>query len=98
MEAEYQDGSSTRVRTTTIERYVPPRSAILTPQRSPHTIKFSLRRLVLTTPTTEPNPDDAVEAKIAEQYKSDRTGYEKEAPRVDEALRYGESQVIEPRV
>ena len=27
----------------------------------------------------EPNPDDAVEAKIAEQYRDDRAGYEKEA-------------------
>jgi ubiquitin-protein ligase len=27
----------------------------------------------------EPNPDDAVEAKIADQYKTDRAGYEKEA-------------------
>jgi ubiquitin-protein ligase len=27
----------------------------------------------------EPNPDDAVETKIAEQYKTDRTGWEKEA-------------------
>ncbi|KIV79359.1 hypothetical protein, variant 2 [Exophiala sideris] len=27
----------------------------------------------------EPNPDDAVEAKIAEQYRNDRAGYEKEA-------------------
>lgn len=27
----------------------------------------------------EPNPDDAVEAKIADQYKNDRAGYEKEA-------------------
>jgi ubiquitin-conjugating enzyme E2 D/E len=27
----------------------------------------------------EPNPDDAVEAKIAEQYRDDRTAYEKEA-------------------
>lgn len=27
----------------------------------------------------EPDPDDAVEAKIAEQYKDDKPGYEKEA-------------------
>lgn len=27
----------------------------------------------------EPNPDDAVEAKIADQYKTDRASYEKEA-------------------
>jgi ubiquitin-protein ligase len=27
----------------------------------------------------EPNPDDAVEAKIAEQYRDDRAAYEKEA-------------------
>lgn len=27
----------------------------------------------------EPNPDDAVEAKIAEQYRTDRAGWEKEA-------------------
>ena len=27
----------------------------------------------------EPNPDDAVEAKIAEQYRTDRVGWEKEA-------------------
>jgi ubiquitin-protein ligase len=27
----------------------------------------------------EPNPDDAVETKIAEQYKADRAGWEKEA-------------------
>ena len=28
---------------------------------------------------TEPDPDDAVEAKIADQYKQDHLGYEKEA-------------------
>jgi ubiquitin-protein ligase len=28
---------------------------------------------------TEPNPDDAVEAKIADQYRQDRAGFEKEA-------------------
>ena len=33
----------------------------------------------LTTYFTEPNPDDAVEVKIADQYKNDRAGYEKEA-------------------
>lgn len=27
----------------------------------------------------EPDPDDAIEAKIAEQYKDDKPGYEKEA-------------------
>lgn len=27
----------------------------------------------------EPDPDDAVEAKIADQYKQDKAGYEKEA-------------------
>lgn len=27
----------------------------------------------------QPNPDDAVEAKIADQYKLDRAGFEKEA-------------------
>lgn len=27
----------------------------------------------------EPNPDDAVEVKIADQYKTDRAGYEREA-------------------
>ena len=27
----------------------------------------------------EPNPEDAVEAKIADQYKQDRSGYDKEA-------------------
>ena len=27
----------------------------------------------------EPNPDDAVEAKIADQYRGDRQAYEKEA-------------------
>ncbi|KAJ9610254.1 hypothetical protein H2200_005031 [Cladophialophora chaetospira] len=27
----------------------------------------------------EPNPDDAVEAKIADQYRADKAGYEKEA-------------------
>jgi ubiquitin-conjugating enzyme E2 D/E len=27
----------------------------------------------------EPNPDDAVEAKIADQYRSDKAGFEKEA-------------------
>jgi ubiquitin-protein ligase len=28
---------------------------------------------------SEPLPDDAVEAKIADQYKTDRPGYEREA-------------------
>jgi ubiquitin-protein ligase len=28
---------------------------------------------------TEPNPDDAVETKIAEQFRTDKAGYEKEA-------------------
>lgn len=28
---------------------------------------------------TEPNPDDAVEAKIADQYRNDRAAYEREA-------------------
>lgn len=28
---------------------------------------------------TEPNPDDAVEAKIGDQYKTDKAAYEKEA-------------------
>ncbi len=27
----------------------------------------------------EPNPEDAVEAKIADQYRSDRVSYEREA-------------------
>jgi ubiquitin-protein ligase len=27
----------------------------------------------------EPNPDDAVEAKIADQYKADRSAFDKEA-------------------
>jgi ubiquitin-protein ligase len=35
--------------------------------------------LVHTDVYTEPNPDDAVEAKIADQYKTDRGGFEKEA-------------------
>ena len=30
-------------------------------------------------PETEPNPDDAVEAKIADLYRQDRSAYEKEA-------------------
>ena len=33
----------------------------------------------LLTDIPEPDPDDAVEAKIADQYKQDRAGYEKEA-------------------
>ena len=36
---------------------------------------------------TEPAPDDAVEAKIADQYRSDRAGYEREAR--DWTKRYG---------
>jgi len=32
-----------------------------------------------TNTVAEPDPDDAVEAKIADQYKQDRAGYEKEA-------------------
>lgn len=34
--------------------------------------------IILTT-RTEPDPDDAVEAKIADQYKQDKAAYEKEA-------------------
>ncbi len=34
---------------------------------------------ILLTRSTEPNPDDAVEGKIADQYRTDKASYEKEA-------------------
>jgi len=65
MEAKYEDGRCSGIHSSFATRYV--RVMCI-----PTGVMFS-------NALTEPDPDDAVEAKISDQYKQDKTGYEKEA-------------------